>query len=609
MNPSLKTPKLTLLVVIALLSATAFAVFAQTTDPVLSFPSLAALRAHNTSAFGATVPQALTCGYYTSEDGGGNQFVWSATFTMADNGGSVIKPTAVPSPSPGRWLAAKKKIFDVKTYGAKGDGIADDQPFFAAAIADLPANGGTIFVPPGTYFFATPWIIDGTQRVMDIQGAGRTASVLFGNQSLASIIQLGVPGSPPQYTGKISDLTVTRAAETPGGGTIGISAEHINRVVLEDVNISNHAIGLKTNQSWANKSLSLKIQRTTFHDCSTYLWLKAVAEVMMSDSNFGTNGETLSNDACIKFEGETDDVRIRTTQFLPFGGGPRVAFHWVTGSSTGYYRLDDINLENVQTAFKSDAACGLITDLSVINSRLTPIGKLFDFHANTALVNLTFADNGSIAFGTSSVISGAQWSRFTGNFINGGLEFNGGQWVVSGNTFTTTSTYSGTFSALVLTNNALVFNSSARIDLNVTGTGNIINAGNTVDCSPNCGSQPASSFPSDLRITSGYDFGLDASAGKTLTIANTGFGQPFGNGNNFSGLALIHNSASKTTAMFLVGAGWALVSQTGSDFGTGAFVPGKSGVYVNGNGALEINNNTGTSVTYRVVGLRLNSSQ
>jgi Pectate lyase superfamily protein len=53
------------------------------------------------------------------------------------------------------------QVFNVKAYGAKGDGASDDTPSFRAAIAALPAHGGTVLVPASTYVlhgnpFATP---------------------------------------------------------------------------------------------------------------------------------------------------------------------------------------------------------------------------------------------------------------------------------------------------------------------------------------------------------------------------------------------------------------------------------------------------------------------
>ena len=44
-----------------------------------------------------------------------------------------------------------KKWNNVRSYGAVGNGIADDTIAFQKAIDALPEDGGTVFVPPGTY--------------------------------------------------------------------------------------------------------------------------------------------------------------------------------------------------------------------------------------------------------------------------------------------------------------------------------------------------------------------------------------------------------------------------------------------------------------------------
>ncbi|WP_159016114.1 right-handed parallel beta-helix repeat-containing protein [Cognatiluteimonas profundi] len=50
-------------------------------------------------------------------------------------------------------------VLSVKTYGAVGDGIHDDTAAFQAAINALPAAGGTVNVPAGTY------LIDPTRKI------------------------------------------------------------------------------------------------------------------------------------------------------------------------------------------------------------------------------------------------------------------------------------------------------------------------------------------------------------------------------------------------------------------------------------------------------------
>lgn len=168
MKTPLRTFRLILLTVIGLSTST-FPAFAQMASTVLSFQSVAELRAHNTAAFGATAPHALTGGYYVGGDGGGNKFIWSGNSTAADNGGTVIKPTAVPSGSPGRWLATITSTFNVKTFGAKGDGVTDDTAAINTALS--AATGAQLYFPAGHYLTTGGHNLTGRDRTR-ITGAG-----------------------------------------------------------------------------------------------------------------------------------------------------------------------------------------------------------------------------------------------------------------------------------------------------------------------------------------------------------------------------------------------------------------------------------------------------
>lgn len=100
----------------------------------LSVESISALKA---IAFTPTEGQNITAlGYYTKGDGGGGQFYWDATSTESDNGGTIIKATAITT---GRWKRIYNDIIYVDWFGAKGDGTTDDYAAINAAqqVADI----------------------------------------------------------------------------------------------------------------------------------------------------------------------------------------------------------------------------------------------------------------------------------------------------------------------------------------------------------------------------------------------------------------------------------------------------------------------------------------
>lgn len=52
-------------------------------------------------------------------------------------------------------LATTSETLNVKSFGAAGDGVADDTAAIQAAVSDVvSAGGGIVFLPPGTYFVA-----------------------------------------------------------------------------------------------------------------------------------------------------------------------------------------------------------------------------------------------------------------------------------------------------------------------------------------------------------------------------------------------------------------------------------------------------------------------
>jgi hypothetical protein len=392
---------------------------------------------------------------------------------------------------------------DFSNYCADNTGVTDCSAAFA--LAEAAAQGGTIVIHSGTYRLNNV-VVHGTTNV---RGDSRGSTILRGDLGSAAVLKLGVAALNQQWSGKISNLKVLRATGTLPGGTVGISVEHVGYGVIEDVEVARHDVGIKTIYS---NSLGLTLNRVLVNNAKTHVWLKDIAEVFIDKCNFGINGgESIAPDVLVLIDGTTNDVRVQHSQFIPRIANSAAAFKWVNTPCSpqpgfcnpGYFRFDDINLELVQVGFQSDGTAQAINDLTITNSRLGVPGKLFDFNAGTALGSIRIMDNGNMKTTTASVLSGATKSLFSGNFVSGALTFAGGDWIVSNNTFTTTSTYSGFFTSLVLTDNALVYDGTSPIQLNVTGIGRISMWGNTADFGP----QPTSIIPGSATVAGDLNVG------------------------------------------------------------------------------------------------------
>jgi hypothetical protein len=106
-------------------------------------------------------------GYYEPNDGGGGQFYWDSSSTEEVDGGRVISSELNSS---GRWkrIIEDSGFFNVKHFGATGDGATDDTSAVLRAIASIEAmnvNGLHLFFPLGTYRLSETLVIKRPMRI------------------------------------------------------------------------------------------------------------------------------------------------------------------------------------------------------------------------------------------------------------------------------------------------------------------------------------------------------------------------------------------------------------------------------------------------------------
>lgn len=100
---------------------------------------------------------------------------------------------------------------NVKAHGAVGDGVTDDGVAWNNARASLPAGGGMVFVPPGSYALTTAFTFGGQSNVLVWISAGVTLSgqalpVATGTNMLIDL-RSGILHAPRVTTDPTSSLT------------------------------------------------------------------------------------------------------------------------------------------------------------------------------------------------------------------------------------------------------------------------------------------------------------------------------------------------------------------------------------------------------------------
>lgn len=110
-------------------------------------------------------------------------------------------------------------------YHAVGDGVTDDTAAIQAAIQALPAGGGTVFIPTGTYYTSAVIQVAGQHRVT-IRGVGATSLLRLGGDHYG----ISVTNSNECV---VSDLAILGSGDPTNKRQIGIYLGNANRCRVE----------------------------------------------------------------------------------------------------------------------------------------------------------------------------------------------------------------------------------------------------------------------------------------------------------------------------------------------------------------------------------------
>ncbi len=181
----------------------------------------------------------LTAGTNVTITGNGNK---QSPFVVNSSGGggggsgdmvlaSVQTNTAAKTFNAGTLLDKGEIVFDVKAYGATGNGVTDDATNVQSAITAAQAVGGVVYFPPGTYLIGTALSFTGR---MAIRGASWDSKIKAKAALNDYIIKLdGVYDN----RGYIQDIEIDGNCTNSTGG--GISAPGAVESTFFNVHFTN----------------------------------------------------------------------------------------------------------------------------------------------------------------------------------------------------------------------------------------------------------------------------------------------------------------------------------------------------------------------------------
>jgi len=150
------------------------------------------------------------------------------------------------------------RVFDVRVFGAKGDGVTDDTAAIIAALAAAQAVNGCVEFPPGTYLVLTPIVVPSTAPVAIRSSASDGAVIKAG----AAMDYMLLMNHDPSYTafGRIENLYFNgnNLAE------IGIYGYRFQHMVIDRCRVWKTTVaGISFKYGWINRVSNCEIGYNT----------------------------------------------------------------------------------------------------------------------------------------------------------------------------------------------------------------------------------------------------------------------------------------------------------------------------------------------------------
>ena len=203
-------------------------------------------------ALTVTYNSVLVLGYYAAGDGGGGTFRWNSADATADNTGTVIIPNSAPGV--GRWNRVIDQLlgYNVKWFGAKGDGVAVDTVAIQATVTLATSTSGCVQFPHGVYLINAAIVIDLSAVVLDPINGSRTRIAFIGEGSGSTTIKSTHLGKAIDYRGGVGEglsaffywRGLSLLGPNRSAGSVGLAIAKMSYFCFEDFDIALYEYGI-----------------------------------------------------------------------------------------------------------------------------------------------------------------------------------------------------------------------------------------------------------------------------------------------------------------------------------------------------------------------------
>jgi hypothetical protein len=132
----------------------------------------------------------------TSQGGGSVPMTWTTALVTQATAGSVHTGSyPIWKDTTGATVIDGRGMINVLAFGADPTGVASSDTAFANVITTIGSNGGTIYIPAGTYKLTTTWLVTGSN--ITVMGDGPNSIIL---QSLTTVDAIVNSGSNNRFT-------------------------------------------------------------------------------------------------------------------------------------------------------------------------------------------------------------------------------------------------------------------------------------------------------------------------------------------------------------------------------------------------------------------------